>query len=176
MPAPLSVKLIPDDLAFKAWRDLGEAAGKEVRQEYQRIAANLRKRALRRFKVIVPRPDYAYGAFPWKSRKQQQAFFASKGFGRGIPTERTNEFVNSYAVHVETRNWDGFVSVENTSPTATYLIGPETQPFFIKTWLAQYENALQEMQAQTEFDLAQGWYRALFRLLGLPPLPDIESD
>ena len=34
----------------------------------------------------------------WDSERQRKAFFATDGFGRGIPTKRSNEYVEAYHV------------------------------------------------------------------------------
>lgn len=34
----------------------------------------------------------------WDSDKQRRAFFATNGFGRGIPTTRTGSYINSWTV------------------------------------------------------------------------------
>jgi len=41
------------------------------------------------------KPDYP---IPWDSPKQQKAFFASDGFGRGIPTKRSDEYIKGWQV------------------------------------------------------------------------------
>jgi hypothetical protein len=41
----------------------------------------------------------------WQSEKQRKAFFATDGFGGGIPTERTHEGVNSWTMTEVDSNW-----------------------------------------------------------------------
>jgi len=43
--------------------------------------------------------------YEWQSENQRRAFFASDGFGRGIPTVRTHEGVNSWTVISKNSNW-----------------------------------------------------------------------
>lgn len=43
--------------------------------------------------------------YQWQSDRQRKAFFASDGFGQGIPTERTHEGVNSWIVTEQDSNW-----------------------------------------------------------------------
>lgn len=47
-------------------------------------------------------PDNPY---QWQSEKQRKAFFATDGFGQGIPTVRTHEGVNSWTVIEKDSNW-----------------------------------------------------------------------
>jgi hypothetical protein len=43
--------------------------------------------------------------FEWTSEKQRKAFFATDGFGQGIPTVRTHEGVNSWTRETKDSNW-----------------------------------------------------------------------
>jgi len=50
-----------------------------------------------RKEMAVPGKPPTY-PIPWDSPKQRRAFFATNGFGRGIPTKRTDEYVNAWKV------------------------------------------------------------------------------
>ena len=47
----------------------------------------------------------ASNPYKWTSAKQRAAFFATDGFGQGIPTQRTHEGVNSWTVTTKDSNW-----------------------------------------------------------------------
>lgn len=47
----------------------------------------------------------ASNPYQWTSEKQRKAFFATDGFGRGIPTVRTHDGVNSWTVTKKDSNW-----------------------------------------------------------------------
>lgn len=55
----------------------------------------------------------------WDSKAQRIAYFASDGFGRGIPTKRTNEYVNGWEL-VKLENGYG---VQNLLPQAKFIGG-----------------------------------------------------
>jgi len=55
----------------------------------------------------------------WVSDRQRRAFFATDGFGRGIPTGRTNRYTAAWKV---VKNKDGY-SVINDSGYAKYVGG-----------------------------------------------------
>jgi hypothetical protein len=52
-------------------------------------------RAQKRLKEPGAKPTYP---IHWDSEKQRRAFFATKGFGRGIPTKRTGKYVRSWHI------------------------------------------------------------------------------
>lgn len=55
----------------------------------------------------------------WDTPKQRRAFFASDGFGRGIPTRRSNEYVRNWKIQ---RQEDGY-DVGNPLTHAKYIGG-----------------------------------------------------
>jgi len=55
----------------------------------------------------------------WDSDKQRRAFFATDGFGRGIPTRRTGAYIRAWQI-VEKQN--GF-ALTNRKPQAKYIGG-----------------------------------------------------
>lgn len=55
----------------------------------------------------------------WDSEKQRRAFFATDGFGRGIPTVRTNRYIKSWKVKKAKAGY----TLSNRSPAARYIGG-----------------------------------------------------
>jgi hypothetical protein len=55
----------------------------------------------------------------WDSVKQRKAFFASDGFGRGIPTKRTDEYIHAWQVIKIANGYD----VGNPLSHARYIGG-----------------------------------------------------
>lgn len=73
-------------------------------------------------------PEATPGApFEWSSDKQQQAFFASNGFGRGIPTQRTYEIANSGAFEVVKKFKSLYITYSNSAPYFKWVQGQFSQ-------------------------------------------------
>lgn len=64
--------------------------------------------------------------YQWQSDKQRRAYFASDGFGGGIPYQRTDEMVNAWEWSASNSDWTRVV-VFNPVETATYVIGDDQQ-------------------------------------------------
>ena len=62
----------------------------------------------------------------WQSEKQRRAFFATDGFGQGIPTQRTHETVNGWTMQVKDSNWTQ-VKLVNESKGAYWVQGDGQQ-------------------------------------------------
>lgn len=67
----------------------------------------------------------------WTSDRQKGAFFATRGFGMGIPTPRTNRMVNAWRVVVVLSDSKEGASIEliNDDPKRRYVIGEKQQRF-----------------------------------------------
>lgn len=70
----------------------------------------------------------------WKNRRQQRAFFASRGFGKGIPYQRENPGIRGdYDVRVKNDEDGGILELINTNPAAPFVIGEFQQPYHADT-------------------------------------------
>lgn len=84
----------------------------------------------------------------WTSNKQMKAFFASDGFGRGIPTRRTGEIKNSWTAET-TREGDLFYfTVDNKNPASKFLYG------------SLAKNRSSALRYQQRFHAKTGWPKA----------------
>lgn len=87
--------------------------GRLSKEVQEQAKAKIRNEIIPKFiNTVAPinPPQSAGFGIQWKSRKQQQAYFASKGFGRGIPTQRTGGL--RYGWHYETRSSETSISVK----------------------------------------------------------------
>lgn len=74
----------------------------------------------------------------WRSVKQRRAFFATRGFGKGIPYQRTGKTAAAWNVEVEAVDNVTVVAISNAVPSAEYVYGRVNdpryqQPFHINT-------------------------------------------
>ena len=79
----------------------------------------------------------------WESEKQRRAFFATDGFGGGIPSRRTGEFFRDYDVRVNRALAEA--AIVNTSEYADPLVGESQQRFHANTGyrkITSYEDDL----------------------------------
>lgn len=88
----------------------------------------------------------------WASERQRRAFFASNGFGRGIPTRRTQRLVNAWRlVVIYTPDQLTEVGFENDTPYRPYVTGRRQQPFHrITGWQSEESVFLDAAIAMTD--------------------------
>jgi len=70
-----------------------------------------------RLKEKGKKPTYP---IQWDSEKQRKKFFATDGFGKGIPTKRTNEYVKAWTVR---KVGEVGYEIVNEKPYAQYVGG-----------------------------------------------------
>lgn len=100
-------------------------------------ALRRREKGLKRqvLKIVAVQGKPVRYPIEWTSDVQRRAFFATDGFGRGIPTGRTGELVKSWDAAFEFTPEGGGFSVWNTAPHAPYVVGDPQQPMFAGRWV-----------------------------------------
>ncbi len=68
-------------------------------------------------------PPVFKGKRTWTSEKQRRAFFATNGFGRGIPYKRTGKLNKSWEVFLVDAPGGIAVRLSNTTPYAQFVVG-----------------------------------------------------
>jgi hypothetical protein len=81
----------------------------------------------------TPYPGAVRYPIQWASDKQRRAFFATNGFGGGIPYRRTRNLQKSWVFAIDEYPNGEEVSIGNTADYARYVIGAEQQPFHSNT-------------------------------------------
>lgn len=61
--------------------------------------------------------------FVFATARSRRAFFASNGFGRGIPTKRTGQLKKSWRLRIDRRQNEGYITLTNVASYAGYIYG-----------------------------------------------------
>ena len=142
----ISIKLFVDDAPL---RDVADKArtlptrfqGKVVAKMPRLKSQVLTITAVRPGPVVYAGPPSASGnpTLRWKSERQRRAFFASNGFGAGIPYERRagpGDLLGAYDVTLDATDANGTITLTNSDPAAPFVVGEFQQPFHVDTgWL-----------------------------------------
>ncbi|HML23544.1 MAG TPA: hypothetical protein PKD09_17945 [Aggregatilinea sp.] len=93
-----------------------------TRYARREVAPFVRNEVTRRLRV---EPGPVVYPIRWTSEKQRRAFFATDGFGHGIPYRRSHELVHDW--HVIGDYADGLVgfTVTNDNPSSIYVYGDD---------------------------------------------------
>lgn len=103
-------------------------------------------RSLTKLKTIPGPPRYP---IRWSSERQRKAYFATRGFGRGIPSRRTGEIVGAWDAEFVSNGKGGTLMMINRNPAVQYLQGARVQGFHLDTGWVQIDDvendAMKEM-------------------------------
>lgn len=103
----------------------------------------------------------------WASARQRRAFFASDGFGKGIPYQRTGGLVNAWEVDF-VREGDSYAIVAvNPLPAAQYVVGDKQQPFHRNTGWYRADDVLIDETIRAEDVLIDTWFTVTDDLAGV---------
>lgn len=75
----------------------------------------------------------------WGSEKQRRAFFATNGFGKGIPYRRTGKLQSGWVVDVSIESEGILITADNPADYRKFVTGRRMQPFHKNTgWKPTY--------------------------------------
>lgn len=145
----IKVTIRPDPDTLTALQDAIDTAPQAVRTFANRsILPRYRARIVRELSKYPPKPKYP---LRWQSARQRRAFFASNGFGKGIPYQRTGNLGKSWQVSSKALGEGMSITTENTAPYAQYVVGSFQQTFHADTGWVKADPALAKIQdAMTE--------------------------
>lgn len=88
--------------------------------------------------------------------RQKAAYFASNGFGAGIPYQRKGTFWNP--VTVDWNADDGTLTVIHNNPIAKFVVGMFQQPFHRNTGWPKVEDEYLEIVIRAQDNLIDGYF------------------
>src|SRR6056297_1510184 len=122
---------------------------------FKRQRTKIRQSVLARLRV---EPGPVKYTIQWKSDKQRKAFFASNGFGKGIPTKRTGALTKAWDVEFTEAGETYEIVATNNKPYARYVIGDDQQPFHRNTGWYQADNILIDETIKAQDALIETWF------------------
>lgn len=126
----IRIDVTVDDDVLAAIRDQAAESPRRMNAAYKKRVKRLRQRLLDELRQYPGPVKYP---FKWKSERQRRAFFATDGFGRGIPTVRTNALKDGWVTHIRDQKDGAVFEVENKTDYAEYVVGDWQQPGHLAT-------------------------------------------
>lgn len=151
---------VPTDIIDAINQQIADSPGL-MQTAFNRASSRLRSRWRDALRVEPPSAQNFY-PIHWQSAKQRRAFFATNGFGGGIPHIRTHDLSKGWQVDITDLGAGGEINVYNESDAADYVYGDQRQLMFDGStggipWLepdlinAQYLEEAEEVLIQTWF-------------------------
>jgi hypothetical protein len=157
---------VAPDIADAVINDL-KTAPRKFRKAYREDINQLAKRAIAT--LARPAPPVKY-PIRWKTERQRRAFFASDGFGRGIPTRRTGAINKGWKYEIVGDINTGLFTIYNDATSRNYFTGEitfyeiyvqgiEQQPFHRITGWQSSQDVLANVMVEAENVLIERWYQ-----------------
>lgn len=114
-----------------------EAVDRFARKDLRPFASQMVDRTLRREPGPVAYP------IEWETEKQRRAFFATDGFGHGIPYSRSHDYVNAWHVTADYEGGLTAINVRNDLDESDFIGGRRQQKMHRNTG---WPNAIEVLQ------------------------------
>lgn len=160
---------IPSDV-IEAINEQAQQTPKLMATAYRRATSRLKSRWLTALRKEPPAASNFY-KLPWASEKQRRAFFATKGFGHGIPYQRTDALAQGWDVDIDTADDGGAIVVSNSAPESIYVYGDldtPRQPMFEKIPWLEPNDVNSEFLDEAEDVLIETYFTVADPLSGVP--------
>lgn len=162
----ITVDVDPD--IADAVSDSTKQAKRKFKALYRKAVEPLAQSAIRRLAIVPPKPRYP---LRWKTEKQRRAFFATDGFGQGIPTKRTGKLQKGWKYELIADFEQGLFTVYNDATTRNYFTGAVTfyeifvqgefqQPFHADTGYPRSQDVLADVLVEAEDAIIKIWGEA----------------
>ncbi len=156
---------IDPDIQEAVINDL-KTAPRKFRRLYRARIVAIQDRTLRRLQTPAPPVKYP---IQWKTQKQRRAYFATNGFGKGIPTRRTGALQKGWKGIIEGDIREGLFTLYNDATTRDYftgaivyyeqfVTGTSQQPFHRNTGWVRSQDVLADAMVEAEDAMIQTWW------------------
>ena len=130
-------------LIQQAAQDIPDVISWYVRRDIRPFVSQWVDKTLRREPGPVAYP------FLWASEKQRRAFFATDGFGSGIPYQRSHAYIHSWHVQADYTDTFSGIAVYSDSPVVEFVGGRQQQPGHVQTGWANAIEVIQVISLET---------------------------
>lgn len=130
----------------------------------KRQESRIKSRLLKQLRTEPGSPKYP---IQWSSDRQRKAYFASNGFGGGIPYQRTGKLVRAWKVEFVHSDGGLAIVAENPVASARYVIGDAQQPFHKITGWYNADNVIADETVRAQDVLIETWYTVTDSLAGV---------
>ena len=147
-------------------RNLANLASAFKRAMQGRRGNALAQTALAKLRQEPPAPNYP---IRWKTERQRRAFFASDGFGRGIPASRSrpSKVAQGWAAEFIPTDDGGILALTNPVPYMQFVQGINAQPFHLDTGWVQLEDVVSDFFREAEDAAVAVWFDSADPLEGV---------
>lgn len=143
---------IPKDV-FEAVRDLSKSSGL-MRRTWEQ---NLRGVSSTLYREITKPPGKVARPIEWQTPKQRRAYFATNGFGKGIPYKRTGKLQKGWKLEFDYGSNDGLLTLTNPADATIYVQGSLQQRMHRNTGWPRADEITDKYQRDFTEQTIEAW-------------------
>lgn len=151
----------PDQDVLSAIADNMLKAPILMQTQFALVARRVDDEVIAKLRVEPPPPKYP---LVWTSAKQRRAFFATNGFGKGIPYRRTHDLANNWRTVFIATPTGGEMAVVNSAPESDYVQGEKQQIMHQITGWVYAPDVIVEAEMMATDLLIDAWYDVAERI------------
>jgi hypothetical protein len=156
---------VDDDVLEELQRTV-RRSGALAKRAFKRQVTRERTRLLSELRYTPPKPTYP---LRWQSPKQRAAFFATNGFGKGIPYQRTGKLNAGWDLTTVENANEMSVQVENATPYARFVVGDDAQRMHLDTGWRQAAPVIANSRERLNDRLIDTWFTLTDERAGVTP-------
>lgn len=150
----LRMDVTVDTDVLDAISEAAQESPRRMNRAYKRRIKRLRQQLLDELREYPGPVKYP---FRWKSERQRRAFFASNGFGNGIPYVRTNTLKDGWVTHIRDQKDGAVFEVENKADYAGFVVGDWQQPGHLATGWNSAGEIVAKFREKAVDELIDAW-------------------
>ena len=151
----IRVDITVDQDVLDAISEAAIQSPRRMNSAYKRRIKRLRQQLLDELRQYPGPVKYP---FKWKSDRQRRAYFATDGFGWGIPYVRTNALRDSWTTRIRDQQNGAIFEVENKADYARFVVGDDAQPGHLNTGWRSSAVIISEYREKAVDELIDTWY------------------
>ena len=150
----IKIDVTVDTDVLDAISEAAKESPRRMNKAYKRRIKSIRQRILDDLREY---PGPAKKPFRWASERQRRAFFATDGFGHGIPYVRTNALKDGWTTRVRDTKDGAIFEVANNTDYAEYVVGDWAQPGHLQTGWASASVTVAKYREEATDILIDAW-------------------
>lgn len=167
------VKLGQPTEVLQALKDLPTRAQQQFRTELRTVVQPAVDKNVQT--QLAPAPGPVVLPFAFSTDKSRRAYFATRGFGKGIPYQRTGAVEDSWTVTVAFQLRGDLLTIRNLRPESKYVFGTPTQrqvPGHARTgWGRDFPRKILVIQEDATSRIIAAWFRAVKSAINTTGMP-----
>lgn len=150
-----NVKLLVEGDSFTDMAETIRYTARNVNRDFGIRRRPVDQKALKFLRFQPASPKYP---IDWQTERQRKAFFATKGFGKGIPTQRSGALQAAWAVNLATNPTGGELTFDNGTKHSVYVQGDIQQRMHIASGYHNVNDAVEQFIPEYVLTLENSFY------------------